>query len=158
MFFRKNKIEVVQPREYSHTDTLAYLGGRSVCEKRKTTVGNNIIAPLATIPLFIAKSVSAAPVNGEWAVQTAPSVAVPTGLVADKSLEMLATVLDPVIQILVAFSFPVASVIVVASFFLIMIGNQERAFDMVMKAGSGYVLIQLSPILLEILRTVGEAI
>ncbi len=84
-------------------------------------------------------------------------VAQPTGVIADKSLEMLATILDPIVEILVAISFPIASVIVVCSFFLIMIGNKEKAFDMMMHAGLGYILIQLSPVFLEILRTVGEA-
>lgn len=85
-------------------------------------------------------------------------VAQPTGYIADKSLEMLATILDPVIDILVAISFPIASVIMVGACFFFMIGNSERAWSMIMNAGLGYVLIQLSPLFLEILRTVGEAV
>lgn len=80
------------------------------------------------------------------------------GYIADKSLEMLATILDPVIDILVAISFPIASVIMVGACFFFMIGNSERAWSMIMNAGLGYVLIQLSPLFLEILRTVGEAV
>lgn len=91
--------------------------------------------------------------GGEWNAEV-----VPVNAIADASLSALATILDPVIDILVAISFPIASLIVVSSFFLIMIGNQEKAFDMMMKAGLGYVLIQLSPIFLDILRKVGEAV
>lgn len=80
------------------------------------------------------------------------------GFIADKSLEMLATILNPVIDILVAISFPIASVIMVGACFFFMIGNSERAWSMIMNAGLGYVLIQLSPLFLEILRTVGEAV
>lgn len=80
------------------------------------------------------------------------------GYIADKSLEMLATILDPVIDILVAISFPIASVIMVGACFFFMIGNSERAWSMIMNAGLGYVLIQLSPLFLEILRTVGNAV
>ncbi|MFL0584552.1 hypothetical protein ACH0B6_18430 [Solibacillus silvestris] len=83
---------------------------------------------------------------------------IPTGYVADKSLEVLATILDPVIDILIAISFPIASVIMIGACFFFMIGNPERAWSMIMNAGLGYVLIQISPMFLDILRTVGEAI
>lgn len=86
------------------------------------------------------------------------AVAQPTGLIADKSLEILATALDPVIQILVAISFPIASVIMVGACFFFMLGNSEKAWSMIMNAGLGYVLIQLSPLFLDIIRAVGEAV
>jgi len=78
-------------------------------------------------------------------------------LIADKSLEMLATILDPVVQVLVAISFPVASVIMAGACFFFMFGNSEKAWSIIMNAGLGYV-IQMSPLFLEILRTIGEAI
>jgi len=86
------------------------------------------------------------------------AIAQPTGVIADKSLEILATALDPVVQILVAISFPIASVIMVGACFFFMLGNSEKAWGMIMNAGLGYVLIQMSPLFLEIIRTIGEAI
>ncbi len=86
------------------------------------------------------------------------AIAQPTGIIADKSLEILATALDPVVQILVAISFPIASVIMVGACFWFMIGNSEKAWSMIMNAGLGYVLINLSPLFLQILKTIGEAI
>lgn len=82
----------------------------------------------------------------------------PTGIIADKSLEILATALDPVVQILVSISFPIASVIMVGACFWFMIGNSEKAWSMIMNAGLGYVLINLSPLFLQILKQIGEAI
>lgn len=81
-----------------------------------------------------------------------------TGFIADKSLETLATILDPMVQIMVAISFPIASVIMIGACFFFMFGNSERAWNMIMNAGLGYVLIQLSPLFLDILREVGEAV
>lgn len=81
-----------------------------------------------------------------------------TGFIADKSLEVLANALDPLVQILVAISFPIASVIMVGACFFFMFGNSEKAWNMIMNAGLGYVLIQLSPLFLDILREVGEAV
>lgn len=83
---------------------------------------------------------------------------VQTGYIADKSLEMLANILDPLLDIMVAISFPIASVIMVGACFLFMLGNSERAWTMIMNAGLGYCLIQLSPLFLDILRTVGSAV
>lgn len=90
--------------------------------------------------------------------QMSPVVAQPVGFIADTSLEMLATILDPIVQLMVTISLPIASVIIMASFFYFMFGNAEKAWDMIMKAGLGYVLIQLSPMFLEILKQVGEAV
>lgn len=86
------------------------------------------------------------------------TIAEPTGIIAEKSLEILATALDPLVQILVAISFPIASVIMVGGCFFFMLGNSERAWNTIMNAGLGYVLIQMSPLFLEILRTIGKAI
>ena len=71
---------------------------------------------------------------------------------------MLANVLDPLVQIMVALSFPIASVIMIGGCFFFMIGNSEKAWQTIMNAGLGYVLIQLSPLFLQILREVGEAV
>lgn len=81
-----------------------------------------------------------------------------TGIVADSSLNMLATVLDPLIQILVAISFPIASVIMIGACFFFMLGQSEKAWTTIFNAGLGYVLIQMSPLFLDILRTVGKSI
>lgn len=97
----------------------------------------------------VAQIPSAIPVN---------AISQPTGIIADKSLEMLATILDPVIQVLVSISFPIASVIMVGACFWFMIGNGEKAWSIIMNCGLGYVLIQMSPLFLEILKTIGEAV
>lgn len=91
---------------------------------------------------------------------TIPVTTIPqqTGIIADKSLEILATALDPVVQILVAISFPIASVIMVGACFFFMLGNSKKAWSMIMNAGLGYVLINLSPLFLQILKQIGEAI
>ncbi|MGE7841177.1 hypothetical protein ACQKNX_10320 [Lysinibacillus sp. NPDC093712] len=46
----------------------------------------------------------------------------------------------------------------VGACFFFMIGNKEREWDTIMNAGLGYELIQMSPLFLEILRTIGKAV
>jgi len=56
---------------------------------------------------------------------------------------------------LVASTFPIASVIMVGGCFFIMFGNSEKRDK---NAGLGFVLINLSPLFLQILKQIGEAI
>lgn len=87
--------------------------------------------------------------------------AVPAGAVewmGEKTLSALAHVLDPVVDVMVALSFPVASVIIVGSLFFFMFGNAEKAWSTIQNAGLGYVLIQVSPLILNVLKQIGEAV
>ncbi|MBO0962451.1 hypothetical protein J1P26_22415 [Neobacillus sp. MM2021_6] len=76
----------------------------------------------------------------------------------EQTLSTLAHVLDPVVDILVALSFPIASVVIVGACFLFMFGNAERAWTMIQNAGLGYILIQVSPLIMEVLKQVGSAV
>jgi nitrate reductase NapE component len=77
---------------------------------------------------------------------------------SEQTLSTLAHVLDPLVDIMVALSFPIASVIIVGSCFFFMFGKSEKAWDGIMKAGLGYVLIQVSPLILDVLKQVGSAV
>jgi hypothetical protein len=76
----------------------------------------------------------------------------------EQTLSALAHALDPVVDILVALSFPVASVIIVGACFFFMLGNSEKAWSSIQNAGLGYVLIQVSPLILNVLKQVGSAV
>jgi hypothetical protein len=73
-------------------------------------------------------------------------------------LSMLTHALDPVIQLLTAISFPVASIIMVGGCFFFMFGNNEKAWSTIMSAGLGYILIQMSPLFLKVLEQIGNAV
>lgn len=83
---------------------------------------------------------------------------IPVNAIGDASLDILTTILDPIIDILVALSFPVCSVMIVGSLFFLMFGKDDRAMSGIMKAALGYCLIQLSPLLLNILHTLGKSV
>lgn len=76
----------------------------------------------------------------------------------EQTLSTLAHVLDPVVDILVALSFPIASVIIVGSCFQFMFDRADKGWQMIQNAGLGYVLIQVSPLILEVLKQVGNAV
>lgn len=113
-----------------------------------------LIAPPPVLPVSEAFTSLSTP------IPTPPSdiLAEPTGLIADTSLEMLANVLDPLIQLMVAISLPIASVIMIGGCFFFMIGNSEKAWSTIMNGSLGYILVQMSPLFIKILRQVGEAV
>jgi nitrate reductase NapE component len=136
-------------------------------EKRQKTIRKATkLATAALLPLatggavgslgFVMKAFAATN-----AVPVIAPVAVETGIKAwagAQTISQLAHVLDPVVDILVALSFPIASVVIVGSCFLFMFGNTEKAWTGIQNAGLGYVLIQVSPLILDVLKQVGSAV
>lgn len=125
---------------------------KSVEEKKKLNVGKVIrrVGTSITIPLLLAKPAFAA-----------TPAAVPVGAkewMGEQALSTLAHALDPLVDVLVALSFPVASVIIVGGCFFFMLGNSEKAWSTIQNAGLGYVLIQISPLILNVLKQIGGAI
>lgn len=98
--------------------------------------------------------------TGKYAFAATPEVmtAGASEWMGEKTLQALAHVLDPVVDILVALSFPVASVIIVGACFFFMLGNSEKAWSTITNASLGYVLIQVSPLILNVLKQIGNAV
>lgn len=78
--------------------------------------------------------------------------------IGEKTLETIAHALDPLIELMVALSFPVCSVIIVGSCFFFMLGKSERAWSGIQNAGLGYILMQIMPMLLNVLKQIGSAV
>lgn len=125
-------------------------------------VAGSALVPLATGGAVGTLGLVATASSAFAATSTAvPPVAVPVAAkewMGEQTLSMLAHVLDPVVDILVALSFPIASVVIVGACFFFMFGNSEKAWSMIQNAGLGYVLIQVSPLILEVLKQVGNAV
>lgn len=81
-----------------------------------------------------------------------------TQVVAGTTLQILAHALDPIVQILVAVSLPVASIVMIGGCFFFMFGQSDKAWSSITNAGLGYVLIQASPLFLKVLEEIGKAI
>ena len=109
------------------------------------------------LPLSLAFALPAFACSNE-AVETAGAVSDGvTHFVGKHTLNVIAHSLDPVVEILVAFAFPVASVIMAGACFLFMFNRADKGFEMIQRAGLGYVLVQMLPFLLSILKEVGDA-
>ncbi|TWE06381.1 hypothetical protein FB550_102403 [Neobacillus bataviensis] len=132
--------------------------------KKVTQLAVSAALPIATCgaigTLGFAMKAFAATTGTNAVVASAP-IAIEAGAkewMSSQTLSTLAHVLDPLVDIMVALSFPIASVIIVGSCFFFMFGKSEKAWDGIMKAGLGYVLIQVSPLILDVLKQVGNAV
>ena len=123
-------------------------------EIRKLNVGKMVrrVGTSVAIPLILAKpAFAASPTNDVVTVGAKEWL-------GEQTLSTLAHALDPLVDVLVALSFPVASVIIVGGCFFFMLGNSEKAWSTIQNAGLGYVLIQISPLILNVLKQIGNAV
>lgn len=128
--------------------------------KKASKIASAAILPLATGGVvgtlgFAAKAFASTTVTIP-AEEAIPATA--KEWMGEQTLSALAHVLDPVVDVLVALSFPIASVVIVGACFFFMFGNAEKAWSMIQNAGLGYVLIQVSPLILNVLKQVGNAV
>jgi hypothetical protein len=129
--------------------------------KKTTKIASAAILPLATCGAVGTLSFAMTAFASTNAIPVVAPVAVEAGAKAwmgTQTLSALAHVLDPVVDVLVALSFPVASVIIVGACFFFMMGNSEKAWTTIQNASLGYVLIQVSPLILNVLKQVGNAV
>ncbi|MEH7482604.1 hypothetical protein V7157_16415 [Neobacillus drentensis] len=132
--------------------------------KNTTKIASAAILPILTCgavgTLGFAVRAFAATTSSNAIPVIAP-VAVEAGAKAwmgEQALSTLAHVLDPLVDIMVALSFPIASVIIVGSCFQFMFDRADKGWQMIQNAGLGYVLIQVSPLILDVLKQVGNAV
>lgn len=166
MFFKKNKVEVVPESEW--TDFGSQHATRkdlaiAACVPAVASLGMvawNSLTKVST-PVEVASYTA---VSGPAMPQGTPDTytAIPTGAVtnhiAGTSLDVLTTIMNPIIDILVALALPLASLMMVGACFFIILGQKEKAYSIMFNSAIGYVLIQMSPMLLNIIKTAGTAV
>jgi hypothetical protein len=65
---------------------------------------------------------------------------------------------DPLIDLAISLSYPIAGVMIAGGCLFVMIGNREKGMQMLQNAAIGYILVQLSPMFLKLLVGVGGTV
>lgn len=86
------------------------------------------LIPLATAPLWNSVKVSAESIESE-----------------------MRSAFDPLIDLIQGMAYPIAMVVVLGGALFVMIGNSEKGFSMIQRAGMGYVLISILPMIFNVL-------
>ncbi len=74
------------------------------------------------------------------------------------TMDTIAHAFDPLIDLMVGVSLPIAGVMLTGGALMIMIGQKEIGYKLMMNCSLGYVLVNLSPLFLSLLADVGKAI
>jgi hypothetical protein len=83
---------------------------------------------------------------------------VAAGAMTDAVKERIVHAFDPLVDLMVALSLPIAGVMITGGALLVMIGQKDAGFKLIMNSSLGYVLVQMSPMLIDLLFGVGGAI
>lgn len=94
------------------------------------------LLPLATAPLMPVKAYAA-----EVSIK-------------DKMMDAF----TPIIDLIQGMAYPVAMVVVLGGAIMVMIGNSEKGFTMMQRAGMGYLLVMITPMILDVLVDAMEGV
>jgi hypothetical protein len=125
--------------------------------KFKAAAVGSMIPLVLSSKAFAAESVSSC---GQTLAVTAAPQAIPASGVADKAMgEVIAAfahLFDPIIDLMIAISFPVASAMIVWKIFMGFFKDQGEIWEGIGKISLVYVLVQMSPIFIKILKGLGS--
>ncbi|CAH1208219.1 hypothetical protein PAECIP111891_03178 [Paenibacillus allorhizoplanae] len=107
----------------------------------------NGLPPFGITRAFAQTVTTAAPFVSE----TVPAMAVMSDAFKGKILHAF----DPLINLIQSLSYPIAGVMIAGGCLFIMVGNREKGMQMLQNAAIGYILVQLSPMILELLVGIG---
>ncbi|MCA1029206.1 hypothetical protein LCM23_24655 [Cytobacillus kochii] len=65
---------------------------------------------------------------------------------------------DPLVELVKALSYPISLVMMLGGGLLIMIGSSDKGFSMIQKAGLGYIIVQMLPILMDLLVEIAKSL
>lgn len=91
-------------------------------------------------------------------VSLAPAVADAVPVMSSVVQSKILHAFDPLIHMIQALSYPIAGVMIAGGCLFIMVGRREAGMQMLQNAALGYILVQLAPMLLELLVGVGSTV
>lgn len=80
------------------------------------------------------------------------------GVIADGVKDKVMHAFDPLIHLVQYLAYPIAGVMIAGGCLMIMVQQREAGMKMLQNAAIGYILVQLSPLLLNLLVGIGGSI
>jgi hypothetical protein len=128
-----------------------FMQGKESYNRSKQTALFGGLLPLSVAPLLGVPQASAATYD---AVQAVPAVSMTSDQIYDKML----TAFEPVTTLIQALAYPVASIVVLVGAIMVMINRKDKGFDMMSSAALGIILVNLLPMLLNMLVEIMKGI
>jgi hypothetical protein len=86
------------------------------------------------------------------------AAAAPVAITTAGAMDNLAHIFDPLIQLVIGISFPVASAMILFKLFMGFFQGQDQVWEGVGKVALVYVLIQMFPVFSQILKNLGAMV
>jgi Type IV secretion system pilin len=111
-----------------------------------------IPAMMITLPIaLITRGIPAMAATGDV-------VAVPVAGIPDAVKEKIIHAFDPLVDLMLSLSAPIAGVMITGGALMVLVNMKEKGYSMIMSSCIGYILVQLTPMLINLLFGVGSAI
>jgi hypothetical protein len=108
--------------------------------KAKNVIKFGAVLPLSILPMTTLTAQAAGP-------EASPVINMTSDQIYDKML----TAFEPINTLIQALAYPVASVVVLFGAIMVLISQKEKGFQLMSNAGLGVILVNLMPMLLNIL-------
>lgn len=94
----------------------------------------------------------------KYNVQISDPGMIPVNAATGDMVDKVASAFDPLMNLIIGLSVPIAGIMLSAGALAIMIGQKEMGYKLLINCGMGYILVNLTPLFLDILKMVGESI
>jgi hypothetical protein len=113
--------------------------------EKEYSKAKNVIKFGAALPLSIL------PMTTLTAQAAGPEASPVINMTSDQIYDKMLTAFEPINTLIQALAYPVASVVVLFGAIMVLISQKEKGFQLMSNAGLGVILVNLMPMLLNIL-------
>lgn len=114
-------------------------------KEKEYSRAKNVIKFGAALPLSIL------PMTTLTAQAAGPEASPVINMTSDQIYDKMLTAFEPINTLIQALAYPVASVVVLFGAIMVLISQKEKGFQLMSNAGLGVILVNLMPMLLNIL-------
>jgi hypothetical protein len=149
---------------FRRTETIKFsefMSGEYKDKKVNKRANRLIVATSSTIPLIAFTPKALAAPSCPPTITVSSPHAVPVGIgetVGNELISSLAHLFDPLIQLIIGISFPVASAMILFKLFMGFFVGQDQVWEGIGKTALVYVLIQMFPVFSQILKNLGSMV
>lgn len=158
MFKRKESIKF---SEFMSGEYQTKRDNKKAAHKRimkAATVGTvGILVTQSALPGLIAtSSLLYAPLKA-CAAENPPQV-IEVGAIPEAAKEKIIHAFDPLTDLMVSLSLPIAGIMLTGGALMVMIGQKEAGYKLIFNSALGYILVQMTPMFIALLAGVGSAL
>jgi hypothetical protein len=118
----------------------------------------NSMLPLFVAGSTIAYNARAVPVMASGMGPGVEPQVVEVAAIPEAAKEKIIHAFDPLTDLMISLSLPIAGIMLTGGALMIMIGQKEMGYRLIFNSALGYVLVQLTPLFIALLAGVGGAL